>query len=77
MINEIFFPAKISRSMVYVEMMSTTHVEFEVEATGLHVNPKYPYLGASPDGLVMCACCGNGLLEVKCPYSVRRPVTRP
>ena len=52
-------------------MMSMTHAEFEVEATGLHVNPKYPYLGASPDGLVTCACCGNGLLEVKCPYSVR------
>ena len=51
--------------------MSTTHAEFEVEATGLHVNPKYPYLGASPDGLVTCACCGTGLLEVKCPYSVR------
>ena len=31
------------------------HAEFEVEATGLHINPKYPYLGTSPDGLVMCA----------------------
>ena len=48
------------------------HAEFEVETTGLHVNPKYPYLGASPDGLVTCACCGNGLLEVKCPYSVHQ-----
>lgn len=57
---------------LYVEMMSSMHAEFEVETTGLHVNPKYPYLGASPDGLVTCACCGNGLLEVKCPYSVRQ-----
>ena len=53
-----------------VEVMSTTHAEFEVEATGLYVYPKYLYLGASPDGLVTCACCGNGLLEVKCPCSV-------
>ena len=52
-------------------MMSVMHTEFEVEATGLHVNSKYPYLGASPDGLVTCACCENGLLVVKCRYSVR------
>ena len=28
-------------------------------------------VGASPDGLVSCTCCGNGILEIKCPYSVR------
>ena len=27
-----------------------------------------PYLGASPDGLVECSCCGKGVLEVKCPF---------
>ena len=31
----------------------------------------YPFLGASPDGLVCCSCCGKGLLEIKCPYSIR------
>ena len=39
--------------------------------TGLHINPQYPHLGASPDGLISCSCCGNGLLEIKCPYSKR------
>lgn len=32
----------------------------------------YPYLGASPDGLTHCNCCGEGLLEIKCPYSIRK-----
>jgi hypothetical protein len=35
---------------------------------GLHVNPKYPFLGASTDGLIQCEICGTGLVEVKCPY---------
>lgn len=26
-------------------------------------------MGASPDGIVNCACCGKGSLEIKCPYS--------
>ena len=47
------------------------HTSFEVKFTGLHVNPKFPHLGASPDGLVSCECCGEGLLEIKCPYSIR------
>ena len=35
------------------------------------MNPLYPYLGATPDGLVKCHCCGDGLIEIKCPYSVK------
>ena len=29
-------------------------------------------MGATPDGLVSCGCCGNGVLEIKCPYSCRQ-----
>lgn len=36
-----------------------------VAATGFHVHPTIPWLGASPDGLVG----DQGLLEVKCPHS--------
>ena len=51
--------------------MREYHSSFSVMTTGLHVSPKYPHLGASPDGLTSCSCCGEGLLEVKCPYSIR------
>ena len=30
-----------------------------------------PHLGASPDGFLQCECCGNGVLEIKCPYNAR------
>ena len=33
------------------------------------INPKWPVIGASPDGVVNCTCCGKGVLEIKCPYS--------
>lgn len=47
------------------------HDCFEIDSAGLYVNPESPHLGASPDGLISCKCCGPGLLEIKCPFSVR------
>ena len=38
---------------------------------GLFVDSEKPYLGASPDGIIECACCGKGSLEVKCPFSCK------
>lgn len=55
----------------FQEELSGTHASLKVKSTGLHVNVKYPHLGASPDGVVSCDCCGTGLIEVKCPYSIR------
>ena len=35
------------------------------------IRPQYPYLGASPDSFTQCECCGDGIIEIKCPFSVR------
>ena len=35
---------------------------------GLHVHPKHPWLGASPDGVYVCGE-DKRLVEVKCPFS--------
>ena len=37
----------------------------------LFVNPWYPHLGATPDGIISCDCCGTGVIEIKCPYKYR------
>jgi len=47
---------------------------FEVIRPGLLIDPKIPYLGASPDaivgcGFVGCECYGWRLVEIKCPHS--------
>ena len=35
------------------------------------VHPCYPHLGASPDSIVTCDCCGKGVIEIKSPYLCR------
>lgn len=54
--------------------MAKTHKHFIVAKVGLCINPKWPYFGASPDGMCTCDCCEATLLEVKCPYCVRDSV---
>ena len=55
----------------YIETVSDNHTNFQCTAAGLHVNPSYPHLGAAPDGVLNCDCCGKGVLEIKCPYKHR------
>ena len=33
------------------------------------MNADEPYLGASPDGIGFCQCHGQGIREIKCPYT--------
>lgn len=51
----------------YLTTSDDKHDNFKLTITGLHVNPSYPHLGTSPDGLISCSCCGEGVLELKCP----------
>ena len=51
--------------------MEKLHTKFTVALSGLVVHPEHPHLGASPDGVVSCDCCGLGVLEIKCPFSCR------
>lgn len=41
------------------------HKHFFLSDSGLFVGTEEPYLGASPDGLVSCDCCGVGACEIK------------
>ena len=55
----------------YKERQTASHSGFSCSAIGLTINPQYPHLGASPDGRLDCDCCGQGILEIKCPYKYR------
>ena len=55
----------------YSERQSSSHSGFRCSVAGLVINPLYPHLGASPDGRIECDCCGQGILEIKCPYKYR------
>lgn len=53
----------------YISAMTAKHEQFVCRSSGLHISTKKPYLAASPDGLISCECCDDGVLEIKCPYS--------
>lgn len=55
----------------YKAAMKAKHDRFSVIASGLWLNNDYVYIGATPDGLVSCKCCGEGLLEIKCPFKYK------
>ena len=58
----------VARQM-YTNDYLVNHQSADVAVPGLFVDHENPFLGASPDGLVSCKCCGVGLLEIKCSFT--------
>lgn len=58
----------------YEDQMKTMHDNFQLRECGLFISPKYPFIGATPDAIASCDCCGEVVLEVKCPYCKRHSV---
>ena len=56
------------------EMKRLGHKDVKVEPCGLFVMQNKSFLGASPDAVVSCSCCGKGVLEIKCPYSIANQI---
>ena len=53
----------------YFSIFSSSNLT--IRDSGLIINPNYPYIGASPDAIVECKCCGVRCLEIKYLYSHR------
>ena len=49
----------------------TLHDTTFVSKSGLVVSTERPFLGASPDGIIQCSCCGKSVLEIKCPFVLK------
>ena len=56
----------------YVSMLQGQHCNLQISSSGLIVDPGIPFMGASPDGFCSCDCCGERIIEIKCPYSIRK-----
>lgn len=52
---------------VFIDAHKASHDNVEQTKTGFFINPNVPFLGASPDAIVSCDCCGFSVIEVKCP----------
>ena len=53
----------------YKNIMQDHHENFQVSKCGLFISVENPFMGASPDALVSCSCCGDGCVEIKCSFS--------
>ena len=53
---------------IYSKHMSEHHTNFNIMPSGLFLSTEFPFIGATPDSMVSCDCCGKGCVEVKCPY---------
>jgi hypothetical protein len=55
-----------------LEQFTKENPNLIIEKTGLWLNPTYPQLGCSPDGLTKDTQSGEeGLLEIKCPFVLK------
>ena len=55
----------------YSSIARQNHTDLIIKENGFFIDLCHPYIGASPDGLVECSCCGKGLVEIKCPHCVK------
>ena len=51
----------------FVRKNKNRHADFKADGAGLFLDVDNQFLGASPDMLVSCRCCGEGVVEIKCP----------
>lgn len=56
---------------VFSNHQKINHLNFKCALSGFVIDPTHPFLGVSPDGIIICDCCGKGVLEIKCPYKHR------
>ncbi|KAF0288219.1 Transposable element P transposase [Amphibalanus amphitrite] len=49
----------------YNALQEEKHKAWELQACGLFIDKEHGFLAATPDSLVTCSCCGNGVVEVK------------
>jgi hypothetical protein len=53
---------------LFGKQMSELHENFIYERRGLCLFRENAFIGASPDGITQCKCCGIGAIEIKCSY---------
>ena len=62
---------EITASDLYGKKISKKHNEVNLVESGLIINQKWPFLGASPDRIRRCKCHGKTLVECKSLFAKR------
>jgi len=56
---------------LYCTEMEKQHTKFDAFCVSLVVSREYQFIAATPDGVRECACCGEDVVEIKCPYCTK------
>ena len=48
----------------YSREITKLHKDFEISKPGFFIDVTRPYVGATPDGIISCFCCGKGSLRL-------------
>ena len=51
---------------LYLKFQKLDHINLCIAESGLVINSRWPFIGASPDGIVSCGCYETKILEIKC-----------
>ena len=60
----------------YIAHTRSDHKDVFSSTCGIFIDPVRPYLAASPDLLISCSCCGDGVAEFKCPLIPKCDICR-
>lgn len=52
-------------------ILQSKHSNLKVQCCGVIVSSTSPYFASTPDGLCCCECCGEGIIEIKCPFNLK------
>ena len=44
---------------IFVDKLKDKHENVKLDEVGFFINPNVPFIGASPNGMVTCDCCGD------------------
>ena len=56
----------------YKKIMASTHRDTELELDlGLVYHQQVRFIAGTPDATFVCSCCGNRVVEIKCPFRAK------
>ena len=68
---EICSPLQLSNSS---NTSKKHHKDVRYRECGIFIDKTKQYLGASPDLLIECSCCGERVVEIKNPFSIANEI---
>ena len=61
---------------IYYNINRVKHNNLCLTESGLVISLQWPFVGASPDSVVDCTCCGKGILEINALIAIEKVICK-